>query len=58
MKNAEKYVEQIAGLIAKSDAVCEHFVDLELTRCSYCPLHGVCCNKDKLTEWLLQEVCS
>lgn len=55
MKNAEKYAYQIAELIAQSDTVCKHFVKLELMRCSYCPLHGVCCSQEKLLEWLLQE---
>lgn len=56
MKNAEKYADQIATLItSRDDGVCSAFADLELLRCSYCPLHGKCNDKKKLKEWLLQE---
>lgn len=56
MKNAEKYAEQIAKLIASLDnGVCGVFVNLGLIRCSYCPLNRKCNNEEELKEWLLEE---
>lgn len=56
MKNAEKYAGDIATLIANQNiGACEVFADLELLRCSYCPLRGICSSQDKLEKWLLQE---
>lgn len=53
MTNAEKYAGQIADT---DEGVCVQFVKLEALRCSYCPLHGCCNDKDMMTKWLKQEV--
>lgn len=56
MKNAEKYADQIAAIIAhSSDGICRHFTDLGILRCWLCPLQGKCKNEELVKEWLLHE---
>lgn len=56
MKNAEKYADQIAAIIANSsDGVCRYFTNLGILRCWLCPLQGKCKNEELIKEWLLYE---
>lgn len=56
MKNAEKYVSQIAKVITSNvDGICSCFNDLMLNDCSDCLIHGYCNDEKKMKDWLLSE---
>lgn len=57
MKNAEKYAEQIAHVIAETYECPTVFVKSG-DQCDMCALNGNCNSKEKIKEWLLQEATS
>lgn len=56
MKNVEKYVEQIAEMMAESPScIVAPKRPNEWPICTGCTFEGFCTNEKKLKEWLLQE---